>query len=290
MLAASPAEALALFECTKKDDRLVQDKHHKEMAGRHFYDILGVLGDELQSPSDCPERIMPLWLAHTASRLFRAQPLDRAKEWGLQFYAELKRLDGKLPFTVIHDWHTNVVEPFAIKFSKRRGPNPWRYVERPKALQSLHARALSRDKIGVDEWRRVLCTAFSHIYAGRTFVNLNNIDLNNMGKPQDKDKHFDSARLAVVHARNYSVAFASAGAGDYALANADQTNPNGNFDAYAAAVVQAYRMLATHAKLRAYTGKWPPYDRYIAIQNVHERAAFTRIAEGLLDCMARVAG
>ena len=191
MLAASPAEALALFERTKKDDRLVQDKHHKEEAGRHFYDILGVLGDELQSPSDCPERIMPLWLAHTASRLFRAQPLDRAKDWGLRFYAELKRLDGKLPFTVIHDWHTNVVEPFAIKFSKRRGPNPWRYVERPKALQSLHARALSRDKIGVDEWRHVLCNAFSHIYAGRTFVNLNNIDLNNMGKPQDKDKHFE---------------------------------------------------------------------------------------------------
>ena len=98
MLAASPAEALALFERNKKDDRLVQDKHHKEVAGRHFSDILGVLGDELQSPSDCPERIMPLWLAHTASRLFRAQPLDRAKEWGLQFYAELKRLDGKLPF------------------------------------------------------------------------------------------------------------------------------------------------------------------------------------------------
>jgi len=97
MLAASPAEALALFERTKKDDRLVQDKHHKEVAGRHFSDILGVLGDEVQSPSDCPERIMPLWLAHTASRLFRAQPLDRAKEWGLQFYAELKRLDGKLP-------------------------------------------------------------------------------------------------------------------------------------------------------------------------------------------------
>jgi hypothetical protein len=266
MLAASPAEALALFERTKKEDRLVQDKHHKEVAGRHFSDILGILGDELQSPSDCPERIMPLWLAHTASRLFRAQPLDRAKEWGLQFYAELKRLDGKLPFTVIHDWHANVVEPFAIKFSKRRGPT------------------------GVDEWRRVLCNAFSHIYAGRTFVNLNNIDLNNMGKPQDKDKHFDSARLAVVHARNYSVAFASAAAGDYALANSDRTNPNGNFDAYAAAVVQAYRMLATHARLHAYTGKWPPYDRYIAIQNVHERAAFTRIAEGLLDCMARVAG
>ena len=157
-------------------------------------------------------------------------------------------------------------------------------------MQSLHARALSRDKIGVDEWRHVLCNAFSHIYAGRTFVNLNNIDLNNMGKPQDKDKHFDSARLAVVHARNYSVAFASADASDYALANADRTNPNGNFDAYAAAVVQAYRMLATHARLRAYTGKWPPYDRYIAIQNVHERAAFMRIAEGLLDCMARVAG
>ena len=290
MLAASPAEALALFERNKKDDRLVQDKHHKEVAGRHFSDILGVLGDELQSPSDCPERIMPLWLAHTASRLFRAQPLDRAKEWGLQFYAELKRLDGKLPFTVIHDWHANVVEPFAIKFSKRRGPNPWRYVERPKALQSLHAGALSRDKIGIDEWRHVLCNAFSHIYAGRTFVNLNDIDLNNMGMPQDKDKHFDSARLAVVHARNYSVAFASADASDYALANADRTNPNGNFDAYAAAVVQAYRMLAIHARLRAYTGKWPPYDRYIAIQNVHERAAFMRIAEGLLDCMARVAG
>src|SRR5258708_24700216 len=129
---------------------------------------------------------------------------------------------GRLPFSVIHDWHSNVVEPFAIKFSKRRGPNPWRYVEHPRELQALHARALSGDKITAGEWHPVLRDAFLHIFAGRTSVNLNNIDLNNMGKPQDKNKRFDSAALAEVNAKSYSNAFANADADDYARANADQ--------------------------------------------------------------------
>jgi hypothetical protein len=135
VLTTSPADAFDRFERAKKEDLLIQDAYHKEVGGRYLSDILGILGDELQSPSDCPLQIMPQWLAHTASRLFRRQSLDSAKNWGSQFYAELQRLDGRVPFSVIHDWHANVVEPFAIKFSERRGPNPWRDIERPKELQ-----------------------------------------------------------------------------------------------------------------------------------------------------------
>jgi hypothetical protein len=289
VLITSPADAFDSFERAKSDDLLVQGVHHQEAAGRQLSDILGVLGDELQSPSDCPARIMPLWLAHAAFRLFRAQSLDSAKAWGSQFYAELKRLDGKVPVSVVYDWHANVVEPFVIEFSKRDEPNPWGNVAPPTALQTLHAKALSGDKIAANEWRPSLYDAFLHIFADRTSVNLNNIDLNNMGKPQDKENFFHGARLAEVNARAYTDAFASADADGYARANAEPTSWGNGFDSYAAAAVTASSILSTHARLLAYKGNSPPYDHYRGIQSKNQRFTFTRLADGLLQCLTRVA-
>lgn len=289
MLAASPADAFDRFERAKNEDLLIQGVHHEEADGRLSCDILGVLGEEVQSPSDCPARIMPLWLAHTAVRLFRAQSLDSAKSWGSRFYAELKRLDGKVPFSAVHDWHANAVEPLVINFSQRPEPNPWGNVAPPIALQALHARAFSGDKIAADEWRRVLYDAFLHIFADRTTVNLNNIDLNNMGKPQDKEKVFHGARLAEANARTYFEAFSSADPDNYARANSEPTSWGEGFDSYAAAAVNAFSILSTHARILTYKGASPPYDHYNGIQNKNKRFAFKGLADGLLECLSRVA-
>ena len=290
MLASSSADAFDRFERARKDDLLVQGVHHEESGGRHLSDILGVLGDELQSPSDCPARIMPLWLSHSAFRLFRGQSLDSAKAWGSQFYAELKRLDGRVPFSVVHDWHANIVEPFVIEFSQRPEPNPWRSAGRPQALQALHASALGGDKIPADEWYRVLHDAFLHIFADRTSINLNDIkwppgDL--VARP-DKSKIFHGARLADVNARPYGEAFASADAGEYARANAEPTSLGQGFDSYAEAAVTAYSSLSIHADFLAYSGKHPPYDKYNAIMQKNGCNALARFADGLVQSLARV--
>ena len=289
MLATSAADAFDRFERAKNDDLLVRGVHHKEEAGRRFCDILGALGDEIQSPSDCSEQIMPLWLAHAAFRLFAGQSLDSAKAWGSQFYAELKRLNGTVPFSVVYDWHANVVEPFVIRISQRPEPNPWSNMAPPTAMQALQTRALGGDTIAADEWHRVLYDAFLHIHAGRMSVNLNNIDLNNMGRRQDMEKFFHGPRLAEANARAYSGAFASADAAGYARANADPTSVGFGLDSYAQAAITAYSILSVHAMFLAYKGTSPPYDYYNGIKAKNESIGFAALAQGLLECLTRVA-
>jgi hypothetical protein len=289
VLATSAADAFERFERAKNDDLLVRGVHHKEAAGQRFCDILGALGDEIRSPSDCPEQIMPLWLAHAAFRLFALQSLDNAKAWGSQFYAELKRLNGTVPFSVVYDWHANVVAPFVIRISQRPEPNPWSNLAPPTAMQALHTRALGGDTVGADEWHRVLYDAYLHIFAGRTSVNLNNIDLNNLGRPQDMEKFFHGPRLAEANARAYSGAFASADAAGYARANADPTSVGFGLDSYAHAALTAYSILSVHAMFLAYKGPSPPYDYYNGIKHKNERIGFAALAQGLLECLRRVA-
>lgn len=290
MLAASAAEAFDRFERTKNDGlliRLVRGEHHKEVDGRHLSDILGILGDELRSPSDCPARISPLWLAHAASHLFRGQSHDSAINWGSQFYAELKRLDGAVPFAVIHDWHANVVAPFAIELSARTGPNPWESAAAPKALQCLHARALGGDIFSAEQWHAVLYEGFLQIFAGRVSINLNELN-RPKSEPSDKNKIFESPRLAEVNTRAYSDAFAAADAAAYARANLAPTCLGQGFDGYAEAAVTACSILSTHADFIAYRGDSPPYDKYNRISQNVRRDATTTLADGLLQCLARV--
>jgi hypothetical protein len=289
VLATSAADAFDRFERAKNDDLLVRGVHHKEAAGRRFCDILGALGDEIQSPSDCPEQIMPLWLAQAAFRLFAGQSLDSAKAWGSQFYAELKRLNGTVPFSVVYDWHANVVAPFVIRLSRRPEPNPWSNLAPATAMQALHTRTLGGDTVAADEWHRVLYDAFSHIFAGRMSVNLNNIDLNNLGRRQDMEKFFHGPRLAEANARAYSGAFASADAAGYARANADPTSVGFGLDSYAHAALTAYSILSVHAMFLAYQGPSPPYDYYNGIKSKDERIGFAALAQGLLQCLTRVA-
>jgi hypothetical protein len=288
VLATSAADAFDRFERAKNDGLLVRGVHRKEEAGRQFRDILGVLGDEICSPSDCPGQIMPPWLAHAAFRLFARQSFEGAKAWGSQFYAELKRLNGTVPFSVVYDWHANVVAPFVIRFSQRPEPNPWGNVAPPTAMQALHGRAFGGDTIAAAEWHRVLYDAFLHIFADRMTVNLNNIDLNNMGRQQDMAKFFHGPRLAEANARAYGGAFASADAVGYARANAEPTSVGFGLDCYAEAAVTAYSILSVHAKFLAYKGTSPPYDYYNGIKSKNERIGFAALAQGLLQCLTRV--
>jgi len=103
-------------------------------------------------------------------------------------------------------------------------------------------------------------------------VNLNNIDLNNLGRRQDMEKFFHGRRLAEANARAYSGAFASADAAGYARANADPTSVGFGLDSYAHAALTAYSILSVHAMFLAYKGASPPYDYYNGIKSKNERA------------------
>jgi len=161
MLAQTATEYAKRYMAALEADSLTQGLWHTERDGRQLACALGVIGDEVNEPRDCPAAIMPRWLAQTVPAFFDRQKQDDAFAWGAAFTAELARLDGNVPFSVIHDWHANTVCPLGIEAAEKRG----RDVAPHKALQALHLRALGGEKIAVDEWRPILRNANGYAYA-----------------------------------------------------------------------------------------------------------------------------
>ncbi|WP_313454668.1 hypothetical protein, partial [Brevundimonas sp.] len=155
------AQAFDRYQAFLAEGRLIQGGWHHEQDGRQLACALGVLGQEVSSSRDCPAQIMPRWLAQMVPWFFDGQTTEDAQQWGLAFYAELSRLNGVVPFSVIHDWHATVVGPIAIETAERRGRKP----EVHKALAEMQFAALTGKKFTTDEWRPVLMAAFFDAYA-----------------------------------------------------------------------------------------------------------------------------
>lgn len=183
------ADAFERYQIALTNDALIQRSWHCERNGRQLACALGVIGPEIQSPADCPANVMPRWLAQMTVWFFDNQDFANAKDWGLRFYAELKRLNGKVPFSVVHDWQANVIGPFAIATAIKRK----REVAPHEALMELHARALIGEKIARDNWYTALFLAAKNAYAyANAYANANayadaNADAN---AKQKNIKHF----------------------------------------------------------------------------------------------------
>ena len=140
---------------------LTQGAFHTERDGRQLACALGVIGPDIESAKDCPAQIMPRWLAQMVPAFFDRQRQGAAFMWGLEFTAELARLNGNVPFSVVHDWYANVVCPLGIEAVEKRGSDPSPH----KTLQSMHLRALAGEKISEDDWQPVLKCAYANSYA-----------------------------------------------------------------------------------------------------------------------------
>jgi hypothetical protein len=162
MATASTAhEALGLYRAALESDALVQSSWHTERGGRQLACGLGVLGPDVDGPSKCPAQIMPRWLAQMVPGFFDRQKFGDAKDWGLRFYAALDRINGVVPFSVVHDWHANTVCQLGIDAAELRKRDTAPHL----VLKALHLRALSGEKIAADEWRPVLKNADAYAYA-----------------------------------------------------------------------------------------------------------------------------
>ena len=155
--AQTAAEAFARYRDAFDHDLLIQAGWHStDDDGRQLACALGVLGSKIDGAEKCPAAIMPRWLAQMVPWFFDNQGFADAKAWGLRFYAELDRLKGVVPFSVVHDWQANVVGPLAIEVATKRK----RDVAAHEALAAMQREALAGKKFTADEWRPVLKAAF----------------------------------------------------------------------------------------------------------------------------------
>ena len=281
MMVRTAAQALERFERMSTGDLAVTYYYEGKIPRQNPSALLRALGDELKGAADCPPQIMPLWLAKAAGSLFNARvqramrifPDDAAKAWGVKFYRELARLDGHIPFSVIHDWHANTIAPLVIEISNHAGPNPWQGADRPKALQALHAAAIAGRKVAADEWRPVLRGAFAHIHAG-----------GRLGSAVVGTRRYTLNETVAMNADAYADAYASGDADAFAHA---YWFTECALDAYADLAVTAHSIIQNHAKL--ISDPDPIYDRYHHLSYEQTCVALARLADGLVESLAHVA-
>jgi hypothetical protein len=157
-IAATASEAFERYRAAYKSGLLIQGKWRDTAAdGRFLACGLGVLGDEIKSTGDCPAQVMPQWLARMVPWFFDNQEANDAKLWGFEFYGELKRLNGRVPFSVVHDWHATSTTPLVILVAEKSKHDTAPHV----ALQAMHKRALTGDLATKYEWAETLKSAYA---------------------------------------------------------------------------------------------------------------------------------
>ena len=151
-LVTDAASALARYEQAMAHDQLVQSNWHDTAEdGRWLACALGVIGDDVTEPDDCPASVMPTWLAQAVPYFFDSLPFDDAKDWGLRFYQALASLKGDVPFRVYHRWMADCVLPVA-RDAAEATPGADDAVAANKAMAVLHARAAAGDMPSEEEW------------------------------------------------------------------------------------------------------------------------------------------
>ena len=200
------AEAFDRYKAAYDANLLTQGDWHIEKDGRHLACALGILGEDIDNPGKCPASVMPRWLAQMVPWFFDKQKENDAKAWGMAFYAELKRLDGKIPFSVMYDWQANVVSPVVIEAEIKRGKDPAPHV----AHQAIHARALAGDIAPKEEWVKILRPAYADAHAN-----------SNADAHANSNADANANAYAYAYAAPYAYADTDAYADAYAYAYAD---------------------------------------------------------------------
>ncbi|MBH1934342.1 SpcZ [Streptomyces sp. AV19] len=224
-----------------------------------------------ERPAQGPD--LPDWLVQLAGALWDGQDPDAAGEWARRMYDACARLDGRVPFGVVHDWHARTVAPLLG--------------EGQEDVRALHLRALAGESVAEDAWAAVLEPALRDVhrraypYADAFATAAANARAwartNDYGETEAEEFADGYARLntganvtscadanALVHARASAAAFAA-----------------GDAVAYAA----CYPFAAVNAYALALAGQ----DTADGREERH-RAACGRLADGLAESLERAAG
>ncbi|MEU2227900.1 SpcZ [Streptomyces sp. NPDC018347] len=238
-----------------------------------------------------PDPALPDWLWQVSAVLYDGQDGAGARDWALRLHGALTRLAGPVPFAVVHDWHARTVAPMLAEASVRRdrpaGPQ--------EAVRELHLRALAGERVTAAEWEAVLepalrvayrlayayADAFADAYAGAHAYAV----ANDYGAER-------AAEFAGSYAESNTGANAASFAEGNALAHAGTTAA-----AWAAADARAYAetfpFAQVHVCALAWAGREHPAtgdeDGERREREARLRAAHRRLADGLVDALARAA-
>ena len=148
MIIITNAEASERITMFAKEGRLIQRRWHKRHEGRELACILGAMHPQVNKPSDCNGKLMPIWMAEVTPTLFDKLPPDQIAPIALRYGA----LIGRWHVLSDADWQ-GVFRKFLIRIvddaleSARPanvGKASWEQIE--KACQQVKAAIENGDK------------------------------------------------------------------------------------------------------------------------------------------------
>lgn len=220
-----------------------------------------------ERPAQGPD--LPDWLVQVAGALWDGQDPDAAGEWARRVHDACVRLDGRVPFGVVHDWHARTVAPLLGD----AGPQ--------EEVRALHLGALAGEPVAEDTWAAALEPALR--------------DVHRRAYPYADAFATDVANaLAWARTNGYGEAEAEEFADGYARLNAG-ANATSSADANALVHARALAGAFASADAAAYAASYPfasvnAYARALAGQDAAGgRAACGRLADGLADSLERAA-
>ena len=275
-LTLDAADALRRYRAALAAGRLVQHRWQANDDGPPGACALGVLTDTLDSTAACPPSVMPAWLAQLLPCLFDGLPVAQAPGWGEAIYTELARLDGKVPFGVLHDWWSDALLPLALGTSGRRDGKAAPHL----ALIALHRRALAGERLAAPVWRQALRPALAETFwfaydHARAFESAYSRCLAFAQSRGDPAPHQLARDYAEENTRANAHIYADANAEAYADAQAR---------AFADASPADYAASHAYGQLRAYVDA---HALAVPDDEALRREAVIRLADGLLHSLRR---
>ncbi|MEV0279655.1 SpcZ [Streptomyces sp. NPDC050610] len=228
------------------------------------------------------------WSAQVIGALYDGQDAATAAKWARRVHGELARLDGPVPFAVVHDWHASTVAPLLAETAARRGDD----AGAQEAVRALHVRALAGERVGAEAWEAALGAAlaevYQHAYAYDEAFATASADAHAYAMANDYGE-----QKAAEFADSYGKLSAGANARSYAAANA-LANARAAAAAYATADARAYAETYPFAYVRAYIlaladGDCAEGQRDAGAQEERRREACAQLADGLADSLGRAA-
>ncbi|GAA2153294.1 hypothetical protein GCM10009760_50860 [Kitasatospora kazusensis] len=219
----------------------------------------------------------PEWLKGVGEALFEVMAADAGREWARRVHRELVRLDGEVPFTVVHDWHHRSVQPVLAEASTRRGGDAARH----RAVADLHERASNGERVGEPAWTAALGPALREMY-GYAYPYA------------DAYAAAASAAGAYASANGYGEDEAAAYGASYAELNTE-ANARAHADANALANAPAVARALAASDPAAYAATYPAARVRAVVRAYAEQDRTSagdvgaRLADGLADSLARAA-
>jgi len=206
---------------------------------------------------------LPAWTARLLDALYEGLLAEDAniQDWATKVHAELVRLAGQLPFSVLHDWHANTVLPLLEP------------VIGTSELAGLHAQAGAGKAVPAETWWVALEPALRAIYH----------------RAYDYDSGY---AVNYANAEVYGLAndFGEEGTREYAGYYAELAtgaNRRASADANAIAVGRALADCFANSDPIGYAESFPDAAVRAYARAAGGSEAYRRLADGLADSLAR---